>query len=74
MHEHRLSMLAPLVVAMSTLHLGVQVTLKEVWKPMINGTIEGTRVTFDMLLDGFAKQGQCIEARDVVSGFGKIGL
>ncbi|KAF8399831.1 hypothetical protein HHK36_015703 [Tetracentron sinense] len=31
-------------------------------------------VTFNFLLDGFAKQGHYIEARDVVSEFGRIGL
>ncbi|GFP99061.1 pentatricopeptide repeat-containing protein at5g50280 chloroplastic [Phtheirospermum japonicum] len=36
--------------------------------------IEGTRITFNILLDGFAKQGHYVEARDVICEFGKIGF
>ncbi|XWS51341.1 hypothetical protein CRYUN_Cryun12cG0168900 [Craigia yunnanensis] len=55
-------------------HVGDTQTLMKVWKLMISEKIEGTRVTFNTLLDGFAKQGQYVEARDVISEFGKIGL
>ncbi|XP_055960562.1 pentatricopeptide repeat-containing protein At5g50280, chloroplastic-like [Mercurialis annua] len=36
--------------------------------------VEGTKVTFNILVDGFAKQGHYVEARDVISEFGKLGL
>lgn len=48
--------------------------LMKIWKLMISEKIRGTRVTFNILLDGFAKQGRYVEARDVISEFGKIGL
>lgn len=41
---------------------------------MMKEKIEGTRVTFNILLDGFAKQGCYVEARDVICEFGKLGL
>ena len=36
---------------------------------MMSDKIEGTRVTFDTLLDGFSKQGHYVEARDVIYEF-----
>ncbi|KAF6172271.1 hypothetical protein GIB67_024893 [Kingdonia uniflora] len=46
----------------------------EIWKSMAHDKIEGTRVTFNTLLDGFAKQGQYTDVRDVVSEFERIRL
>ena len=36
--------------------------------------VEGTRVTFNTLVDGFAKHGHYKEARDVISKFANVGL
>lgn len=41
---------------------------------MRTNKVEGTRVTFNILVDGFAKQGHYVEARDVIFEFGKIGF
>ena len=41
---------------------------------MMKEKIIGTRITFNTLIDGFAKLGHYMEARDVISEFGKIGL
>lgn len=45
-----------------------------IWKMMMKEKVRGTRVTFNTLVDGFAKQGRYSEARDVVFEFRKIGL
>ena len=34
--------------------------------------VEGTGVTFNILVDGFAKQGLYMEAREVISEFGEV--
>ncbi|KAL4374137.1 hypothetical protein AHAS_Ahas05G0151700 [Arachis hypogaea] len=49
-------------------------TLMKIWKLMMLDKIEGTRVTFNIIVYGFAKQGRYMEARDVISEFGKMGL
>ncbi|KAL8475008.1 hypothetical protein ACS0TY_031435 [Phlomoides rotata] len=49
------------------MHLDELVTL-------MRDKVEGTRVTFNILVDGFAKQGLYSEARDVVSEFRKLGF
>ena len=41
---------------------------------MMNEKIEGTRITFNTLVDGFAKQGRYMEARDVIFEYGKLGI
>ncbi|QHO11971.1 Pentatricopeptide repeat-containing protein [Arachis hypogaea] len=46
----------------------------KIWELMMLDKIEGTRVTFNILVDGFAKQGRYMEARDVISKFRKMGL
>ncbi|KAJ8491944.1 hypothetical protein OPV22_013665 [Ensete ventricosum] len=48
--------------------------LMEIWKFMISNKVEGTRVTFNIILDGLAKHGLYVQARDVIYEFGKLGL
>jgi pentatricopeptide repeat protein len=48
--------------------------LMETWKSMVDEKVGGTRVTFHMILDGLAKHGLYVQARDVISEFGDIGL
>jgi pentatricopeptide repeat protein len=48
--------------------------LMDTWKSMIDEKAGGTRVTYHMVLDGLAKHGLYVQARDVISEFGEIGL
>jgi len=44
-------------------------TLMEIWKSMMDD-----RVTFNIVLDGLAKHGLYVQARNVISEFGRLGF